>query len=143
VFVHRDFAGFTVVLPLIEAGFRDSVVASGVSGLLLEAIRMNLVVNMVRPCAGIRFRVIESELELARSQIVGILRASIREGKLEGKLDLVEDQFVATDEGVELREMLDLFNRTMIVKESFTLSEWGAQFVSQRDSRQTGFWSDG
>jgi hypothetical protein len=129
IFVRREFHDFINALPVLEAHFMDSLFVGPVHESLITAIKMNVLVNLVKPHARIRFEAIQHELTLERKDVVEILRKKIREGKVRGKLDLVENEFLGGDEGMEGREMRELFERAMIVKESFAVSQWAFPFA--------------
>jgi hypothetical protein len=134
-FVKREFTGFVNKLGELLERLEMSIHTAKISKEFLEAIRVNLVRNVVRPLAKVAFGVIASELLMTVEEVGDALRILVREGKVTGKMNFREKLLIRVGLDSEPREMDDMLARVMAVRQGFEAARWKLSYFSGNENR--------
>jgi hypothetical protein len=142
-FASREFARFAEGLTLLAPFLSFSIYTAPAKERLLNAISDNLVLNMVRPLAKIRLDALAEDVRMPVPIVTTVLKRMIRDGRLDGRLDLAEGVFYGIDDVKEARTMSQTLHRTLIIKERFETGLWRYQYMALGpDPRKGTRWSD-
>lgn len=131
LFCENKYAEFVFNLHLLEKKFKTSKYTSPSKKLLTEAIMQNLLVHYLYPLAKASFQTLHDIFGLNNETITFYIKKSIREGKLNGKLDLVTNQYISSvDFGNNQRKMIKILNDTIEIRHDFEISQWIDEYNS-------------
>lgn len=133
LFYESKFSDFLKYLHYLENSFHISIYTFPVKEKFIEAIIQNVTVLYLYPLARASFQSISDALGLSNEQIIFYVKKSIREGKLDGKLDLVSMQYVASvvyDNSH--REMVQILNDSISIRHNFETNIWTHEYNTSK-----------
>ncbi|OHS94904.1 hypothetical protein TRFO_10854 [Tritrichomonas foetus] len=137
LFINRQFYEFIQKLGELKDIFDLSIYTSPSSLHLISAIKANIVANEVEPYASLSFDELNNKLGLSNDEIASILRTLIREGRVNGKIDLINNVYIGGVADLQGRQMDDLINRTVLVRQNFQLNLWKQEYNQINTSKKT------
>jgi hypothetical protein len=123
-FVDREFKEFVFEIGTWRNWCRDSFYLRGVAEQLFKAIRMNVVLNMVMPYAVMPLSQVTNETGIGMDEVTQAVRTLIRQGKLEGVLDLIGDKYVSRPDVEAVSDFEQVLYRSAAVKEKIQELKW-------------------
>ncbi|OHT10464.1 hypothetical protein TRFO_20197 [Tritrichomonas foetus] len=127
-FCNRKFDQFVSQFSILNTLLDISLYASPSKATILQAIKQNVIINRILPLAKTQIDVLKNELKFDLDEITSLIRISIRNGRLNGKLDLVSKSYVGGIIDTEHEEMKDAFARTMSIRQNFELNLWKEEY---------------
>jgi hypothetical protein len=134
-FCARKFANLIGKEKDLMKMFELSIYTGPVAQQLMEAIRLNVVANYVQPFARIALKTIATDCGMTQDRILAYVIRGIRHGKINGKVDLVDNVFLGSGDGVEERKLRGLFESIVVIREKFNNSLWRAGYKQQMKGR--------
>jgi hypothetical protein len=129
LFVQRRFTEFDARLREWRNEFELSYYVTDVKVQLEAQIRLNVIANAVRAYANVPISDIQRLVGRTEPDIIAGLRLLITEGIVKGYLDIDQRMFYGTDDRTEEREMVDAFERTVIVREKLEKLKWKKKYA--------------
>jgi hypothetical protein len=124
LFARRDFRTFRGKLKEWRRRFKLSYYANASKDSLEDAIQRNVVRNAAEPYGNVTISQLAGMVSCDEGFVVTSLRWLIRKGKLQGSLDLAAGRFHGGGNAAEYLELLDVLDRTVIVKERYAKVTW-------------------
>jgi hypothetical protein len=132
-FVGREFGAFVGHFHAIYERLRMSIHTESVADSLLQAMRDNVVRNVVRPLARISLALLAAQVGIPDAEVGDALRRLLREGRAVGKVDFAAGEFVAIGASAEGRQMAATLARTLVVGQTLDTAQWRLLYAEQRE----------
>ena len=129
-FCNRDYKQFLSLLNTVQKHLSFSIYTDHVKNNFIQAIKANIVANFVEPFAKISFKTIMAGTDFSRTEIVQYLIPLIRSGRVNGKLDLVADEFLGEKKVSEFRKTVELLERNITIKQNILLAQFQGNYKS-------------
>lgn len=124
-FCDRDFKGFIEQMQYLDETFDNSIYTSHSKAKLVEAIIQNALVLFLYPLSKASFIFINDFFKISDKDIIYYVKKSIREGKLNGKLDLVSNMYIAsTKYDNNQKDLTQIYNDTLSIRHDFEINLW-------------------
>lgn len=128
LFCNRQFGEFLAKLKEARPIFEFSIYSYPVVDQLISAITKNVVRLALFPLLTVDFTAISDELSMKKNNLITYVHQLIREGKLQGKLDLVANtytSFIDIDPNREVTKQY--FDQALIYQQNLQLNDWKNQ----------------
>ena len=113
----RNYEFILQMFDSIRETLTYSIYTSQNSSSFLDAIKGNIIANLVEPFSRLPFQVIYEQTFSTREEVISHLIQQISEGKINGKLDLINDQYIGLGNLSDETEMKEILYHTMAVKD--------------------------
>jgi hypothetical protein len=134
-FVGREFGAFVGHLGEVYERLRTSVHTESVADRFLQAIRDNVVRNVVRPFARVPLTVVAAHVGTSVTEVGDSLRRMLRDGRALGKIDFLAGEFVAIGASSESRLMNATLVRTLIIGQALDTAQWRLFYDEEREKQ--------
>ncbi|KAK8889975.1 hypothetical protein M9Y10_034732 [Tritrichomonas musculus] len=128
-FCNNDFSDFMKCMPFLKKTFAYSIYTYPCLDRLVSAITQNIIILHLFPLAKTSIDVIHNQLGISNEEVLFYIRKSIREEKLNGKLNLVSMEYIGSiiiDDNP--KEMRQIFEKTMLIRHNFEIDLWVHEF---------------
>ncbi|KAH0791292.1 hypothetical protein GPJ56_004760 [Histomonas meleagridis] len=123
-FIDRKFKDFLRLLKQLRPILEVSLYTAHVVKPIINAIKLNAIFNCVQVFAEITFNEIFDQTGVKQSKILGFLLTLIRSGKLNGKIDMVQQKFIGGICDLQYKENVNFLDRVTTVKDNYLLNQF-------------------
>ena len=120
---NRVYSRAISLLPTIYQMLNESIYTSPNADLICQAINDNIVAIAIKPYARVRLDFLISSTGLSKDELVQSIRRSIRNGKIDGRLNLIDGLFDQKDI-TEHKQQREITDKMQIIMEKFELAMW-------------------
>lgn len=136
LFSNRKFALFLKKLPDIEKVLEYSMYSSHSSIKFIDAIKENVVINEILPFSYVKLDKIQQDFSIPIEEIREFVIKAIRNKKLNGKLDLVNNVFIGAISNLLNNEIDVYYNRTIVDLQELQLTVWKKQYNKENSLKR-------
>ena len=131
-FANRSFSAFWKGISSLEQLMSMSIYTYPSLSLLKNAILQNMVANAAAPFSKVTFSSLASDMEISKQTVIDMLQLLILSGRLHGKLDMLADAFIGSDDGLADEEMLGIYMRARALTDRMELAQWRKTYAAKK-----------
>ena len=131
-FANRSFEAFWKGISSLDRLMSMSIYTEPSLSLLHNAILQNMVANAAAPFSKVTFESLANDMGINKQKVIDQLQLSVVSGRLHGKLDMLGNAFIGSDDALANEEMLGIYTRACALTDRMELAQWRKAYASQK-----------
>ena len=127
LFINRNFSVFLSKLDALKRFIKNSIYTKPSSKALISRIEQNVIANEIEPYGKISFATIGENLGIPVEKVSYNILKVVRSGS-NGKVDLVNNVYIGGAVNQEERNLENMLNRSILIRQNFQLNLWKAEY---------------